>query len=125
MSPRKISKLTKRAYNVSITIIEDDTIRNLVIDRFIDRANAIEYTTKGELIQKIFGDYEISNITKRHIINNIMSGWNVPPKHLIVASRSFRINMCHFLNVNEPEYFNSIYEEYMNLKFWKEIFGML
>ena len=46
MSPRKITKLTKRAYNVSIIIIEDDTIRNLVIDRFIDRANAIEYATK-------------------------------------------------------------------------------
>ena len=112
MSPRKNAKLTKRAYNVSITIIEDDTIRNLVVDRFIDRANAIEYTTKQELIQKIFGDYEIANITKRHIVNNIMSGWNAPLKHLIVACRSFRINMCHFLNVNESEYFNSIYEEY-------------
>lgn len=112
MSPRKITKLTKRAYNVSIIIIEDDTIRNLVIDRFIDRANAIEYTTKQELIQKIFGDYEIANITKRYIVNNIMSGWNAPLKHLIVASRAFRINMCHFLNVNESEYFNSIYEEY-------------
>ena len=112
MSPRKITKLTKRAYNVSIIIIEDDTIRNLVIDRFIDRANAIEYTTKQELVQKIFGDYGIADITKRHIVNNIMSGWNAPLKHLIVASRAFRINMCHFLNVDESEYFNSIYEEY-------------
>ena len=112
MSTQKIAKLTKRAYNVSITIIEDDTIRNLVVDRFIDRANTIEYTTKKELVQKIFGDYGIADITKRQIINNIMSGWNAPLKHLIAASRSFRINMCHFLNVDESEYFNSIYEEY-------------
>lgn len=111
MSQRKIAKLTKRD-TVSITIIEDDAIRNLVVDRFTDRANAIEYTTKKELVQKIFGDYGIADITKRQIINNIMSGWNAPLKHLVAASRSFRINMCHFLNVNESEYFNSAYEEY-------------
>lgn len=111
MSPRKITKLTKRAYNVSIIIIEDDTIRNLVVDRFIDRANAIEYATKGELIQKIFGDEMVSN-TEYLIINNIISGWDASLKYLITASRAFRINMCHFLNVDESEYFNSIYEEY-------------
>ena len=111
MSPRKITKLTKRAYNVSIIIIEDDTIRNLVIDRFIDRANAIEYATKNELVQKIFGDKMVSN-TGYLIINNIISGWDASLKYLIAASRAFRINMCHFLNVDESEYFNSIYEEY-------------
>lgn len=111
MSPRKITKLTKRAYNVSITIIEDDTIRNLVIDRFINRANAIEYATKNELVRKIFGDEMVSN-TGYLIINNIISGWDTSLKYLITASRAFRINMCHFLNVNESEYFNSIYEEY-------------
>lgn len=111
MSPRKITKLTKRAYNVSIIIIEDDTIRNLVVDRFIDRANSIEYDTKGELIQKIFGDEMVSN-TEYLIINNIISGWDASLKYLITASRAFRINMCHFLNVDESEYFNFIYEEY-------------
>lgn len=111
MSPRKITKLTKRAYNVSIIIIEDDTIRNLVVNRFIDRANAIEYATKNELVQKIFGDKMVSN-TGYLIINNIISGWDASLKYLIAASRAFRINMCHFLNVDESEYFNSIYEEY-------------
>ena len=114
MSPRKITKLTKRAYSVSITIIEDDTIRNLVIDRFINRANAIEYATKNELVRKIFGDEMVSN-TGYLIINNIISGWDTSLKYLITASRAFRIN----LNTSIPSMKNM-----MNLKFWKETFGM-
>lgn len=112
MSTKAMSKLTRRSYNISVRLIEDETTRNLIIDRFIDNANSLEFNNKSELNQKIFGDEGITDIARYQVINRIMSGWNTPLKYLVIASRAFSINMCHFLNADDSEYHTHPYKGY-------------
>ena len=112
MSKDKKYVLSKRKYSMSIILTEDETIRDTVVDRFIENANALGCKTKGELTELLFKDIQSSDINKYQTLSRITSGWNAHLKYLIAASSVFKINMYHFMDMNDSEYSNHPYEEY-------------
>ena len=112
MSKDKKYILSRRKYSLSIILTEDETIRDTVVDRFIESANNLGCKTKSELKDLLFKDIQLSDINKYQTLIRITSGWNASLKYLIAASSVFKINMCHFMDVTDSEYSKHPYEEY-------------
>ena len=112
MSKDKKYILSRRKYSLSIILTEDETIRNTVVDRFIENSNDLGCKTKSELKDLLFKDLQLSDIAKYQTLIRITSGWNTHLKYLINASSVFKINMCHFMDIDDSEYSKHPYEEY-------------
>lgn len=112
MSKDKKCVLRRRNYSISIILIEDEVIRNTVIDRFIENSNNLECDTKYDLAGELLKSFTNTDMNKYQILINIASGWNAPLKYLIGSSSVFKINMCHFMDTTDSEYSKHPYEEY-------------